>query len=231
MDHLDCSNVELPIENAPENFEKLKFQNFLKKSPIRLITSNLVFNTVVLATKSHVIQCKSVKNRLMTSKVVAISALRIEILERNYLIVHENKSNNLVLFNASMQKVKTLTGVQSANYLDIGITCQYWDLCSSDTVKNLKLRYLSSVNVDNLVPDSNFTNFDEDLSENQEHYTNYTVWIKGNHQVSIVDTDSFEEVKIIPLFGSSLHYSTLLPVSVLAVDDTDFFEGSTFFLG
>lgn len=87
----------------------------------------------------------------------------------------------------------------------------------------LNLRYFSHDPPQDLVPNEN-----ELLKTDRKHRT---VWLKGNHQVSIVDTFTFEEMKIISLFGSSHEYSSFLPLKVLALDDSDYFEGHTFFLG
>jgi hypothetical protein len=65
-------------------------------------------------------------------------------LDRNYFLVHENQTNNLILYNASFREVKILEGVHSASLIDLNIYSKYFDLNSSSLVKNLNLRYFSS---------------------------------------------------------------------------------------
>lgn len=49
---------------------------------------------------------------------------------------------------------------------------------------------------------------------------NCDVWIKGNHQASIisVENEKIFEKKIIPIFGNSSDYDTVLPLKILIGD-------------
>jgi hypothetical protein len=60
---------------------------------------------------------------------------------------------------------------------------------------------------------------------------NKVVWVKGNHQVSLVDVSSFEESKICPLFGNTDQQVKLLPLKAIAIEDIANFGQSVFFFG
>lgn len=64
----------------------------------------------------------------MNKNTARISALKVEIIDRNYVIVQENETNNLLLLNAELQKVKTLEGVRSANCLDLHLQSDFFNL-------------------------------------------------------------------------------------------------------
>jgi hypothetical protein len=53
--------------------------------------------------------------------------------------VQENETNSLLLLNAELQKVKKLEGVRSANCLELQLQSDYFNLQTSNLVKNLKL--------------------------------------------------------------------------------------------
>lgn len=82
-----------------------------------------------MATKHHIIQCYTCSEELVRKHIVKISALKLELIGRNRLIVHENKTNNLILYNSRMEVIKMLEGVPSADSLELDITSQYYDLC------------------------------------------------------------------------------------------------------